>query len=97
MRVERIERDDMANEEKSQRQIKLEKKIAQAEARLRDMKARERKRQRKLDTRKKIIIGGLVIAEMKKNDEFNSKMEAMIENGVTQKDHRKVLGLSEIE
>lgn len=52
---------------KEERIAALEKRIEQSKARLEALRARDQVQERKDETRRKVLVGGFVIAQMKKN------------------------------
>lgn len=84
----------------------LQKKIAQAEARLKALKEQDRARkqrerqkeaaqQRKDDTRRKILIGAMYFERMKKDDEFKEQMLKALDKYLTTERDRKLFQLED--
>lgn len=71
----------------------LEKKLAQAKARLNDAKNRERAAQRKADARRKVILGGALLALFREQPSIEAKLMPRLDRLITRAADRAALGL----
>ena len=80
---------------RSSRLDKLKEKRQQLDAQIKDAEARQREQQRKDDARRKIIAGALALEHTEKNPdgEFGRKMLMLLDEYVTRKRDRELMGL----
>lgn len=71
----------------------LEKKLAQAKARLNDAKNRERAAQRKADARRKVILGGALLALFREKPSLEAQLMPHLNRLITRAADRAALGL----
>lgn len=72
---------------------KLLEKQKQLAAQIQAIKAREKEADRKLDTRRKILIGGAVLAMVKRGDWPQDKLNSMLDREVHAAKDRALFGL----
>lgn len=72
---------------------KLLEKQKQLAAQIQAIKAREKEADRKLDTRRKILIGGAVLAMVKRGDWPQDKLNSMLDREVHAEKDRALFGL----
>ncbi|WP_210403044.1 hypothetical protein, partial [Thalassospira sp. MCCC 1A01428] len=64
---------------------KAQKQLEQAKARVQKIKNRERTKERKRDTRRKIILGGILLAEARRNPATAQRIRQWL-NGLSDKE-----------
>lgn len=72
---------------------KLLEKQKQLAAQIQAIKAREKEADRKLDTRRKILIGGAVLAMVKRGDWPQDKLKSMLDREIHAEKDRALFGL----
>lgn len=72
---------------------KLLEKQKQLAAQIQAIKAREKEADRKLDTRRKILIGGAVLAMVKRGDWNQDKLKSMLDREIHAEKDRALFGL----
>jgi hypothetical protein len=72
---------------------KLLEKQKQLAAQIQAIKAREKEADRKLDTRRKILIGGAVLAMVKRGDWNQEKLKSMLDREIHAEKDRALFGL----
>lgn len=71
----------------------LLKKEAELKAQIQAIKARESEAERKRDTRRKILIGGVVLAKVKRGEWNQEKLQALLNNELKADRDRELFGL----
>lgn len=77
---------------KSEKLEELQKKEAQIKAQIQAIKARDSDEERKRDTRRKILIGGIVLAKVKRGEWGKDKLEALLSNELKAERDRELFG-----
>lgn len=72
---------------------KLLERKAQLDNRIKRIQAKEKTQERKRDTRRKILIGGTILALVKRGEWTEAQLVAMLDRGLSQQRDRLLFGL----